>query len=227
MTPDERWARWRSDITVAYADIVGLFHNRHMWKCFIEMLGSNSEIRHHTAVNDWLTRNYSTTQAVGIRRESYTTQGQVTLARVMADIEKFPTVATYDRFILGVDADLRDTVETVWHRWQPSGRAHISADVVAQDRELLREAAAPVRRYVSKRLAHRDRDERTDDQPLTFGDIDRALDQLGEMLKLYYGLITGMQLAYVTPITGAQWVEMFQVAWATSDYAPPPEHRFG
>ena len=80
-------------------------------------------------------------------------------------------------------------------------------------------------RYVNKRIAHLDKV--VDAPPLTYDEINGALDTLGDIFKRYYRLFTGRWLMQLTPLLGRDWIEAFEFPWASPDFAPPDEGDFG
>jgi hypothetical protein len=59
-------------------------------------------------------------------------------------------------------------------------------------------------RYANRFVAHA---ERPSDSPVdtTYGDLDRAIELLGELLRKYYLLIDGRGLMSVTPVMQGDW----------------------
>ena len=82
-----------------YDDLMTLHHNRYIWKSMLAMLEQNPEAVFHSAVNEWLSRVYSTTQAVGIRRQAAIGSGEITLANVLKQIASSPRKVTLEQFL--------------------------------------------------------------------------------------------------------------------------------
>ena len=84
---DQRWKQWTTWFDTAYKDVLTLLHNRHVWRNLIAMLAANSDVKQHTMINGWLTRCYSQTQAVGIRRQSEFEGRRPTLGALLRELE--------------------------------------------------------------------------------------------------------------------------------------------
>ena len=82
---------------------------------------------------------------------------------------------------------------------------------------------ADARDYVNRMVAHLGRDQKT--KPIGsgdwFGDINKGIDVLADMIKKYWSLFhPGSVLASVTPAPDLGWLRMFQTAWYSDDYKP-------
>ena len=103
---DRRWQDWVDRIHAAYADVVNLHYVRYVWKNLVKMLGEVEGVEHHTLVSDWLSYTYTTSLAVGLRRQSHKVKPgkrPLTLACVVAEMAKFPEVVTAKRYLASID----------------------------------------------------------------------------------------------------------------------------
>jgi hypothetical protein len=86
-----------------------------------------------------------------------------------------------------------------------------------------------VNAYTSKAIAHRD------DNPqgvpaglaVTWGELDAALDAVGNIYKKYYRLRhAGEALGILTPLKSPGWVQMFETAWMPQGFTLPHDLSF-
>jgi hypothetical protein len=82
---------------------------------------------------------------------------------------------------------------------------------VLADRKRLDEIAEPIIRHVNKRVAHFD--ERELPEVPTYGEINRALDFVGEVLNRYESLLKAAEWERLVPIHQSDWTQAFTVAW--------------
>jgi hypothetical protein len=82
-----------------------------------------------------------------------------------------------------------------------------------------------VNAYTTKAIPHRD-DAIAREGPaalaVTWGELDAALDALGNIHKKYYRLChPGEALGGLTPLISPGWMEMFRTAWMPASFTPP------
>ena len=227
-TDDDRWNDWVERIHSAYADVVNLHHVRYVWKNLIKMLEEVEGVEHHSLINNWLTYTYSTSLAVGIRRQS--DQGKLsdrplTLSCVLSEMVKYPTVVTAERYLASID----ETNQARCRAWYESAVAidAIGPNQAAHDLHALGAASEGVRKYVNKHLAHKDSKVDQDSLSMSFADLDRALDELARVLRDYYQLLTGKYILHFTPMAGLGWPQMFATPWLPSGFTPLDEQSLG
>jgi hypothetical protein len=220
---ETRWLQWCGWYETAYKDVLTLLHNRHVWRNLIAMLAANPEVEQHTMINNWFTRCYSQTQAVGVRRQSEHEGRRPTLGALLREIESFPSIATRVRYVSGLsDASLPNR-ENGWRTFAPDDGPLADTDIVSADRQKLTVATTPVRDWVNKAVAHRDKDETTTTAPIetSFASINGALDVLAELIRKYHMLFhPGAALWRVTPTTSPDWTEMFRKPWYSEQFEP-------
>ena len=85
-----------------------------------------------------------------------------------------------------------------------------------------------VNAYTTKTIAHRDDNPGRVPAapPVTWAELDAALDAVGTIYKKYYRLRhPGEALGALTPLKSPGWIQMFQVAWMPPGFIPPDDHR--
>lgn len=215
--------RWQDILDAAFIDIVTLVWNRSVWRVLLQMLKDNPAIEHHSVVNDWLSRLYVTTQAVGIRRQRDRRDRPHTIGFLLDDIARHPQVLSDQRRSRPDDHADRQWVDARWARFVAGGSDHINPQVAVDDLARLDEVCVTVKRYVDRQVAHRDRDRVTTAPSMTYGDINGALDLLGGLLRRYTWLLKGTHLAHIGPSAGWGWLTMFAVPWLPEPFQPPDE----
>jgi len=85
------------------------------------------------------------------------------------------------------------------------------------------------RNYTSKAIAHRDDNPNglPTDLAVTWGELDAALDAVGNIYKQYYRLRhAGESLGILTPLKSLGWIQMFQTTWMQPDFTLPHDFSF-
>ena len=84
---------YRQDFETAIEEVHQLHLLRYVWKNIFAMLESKPDLEHHWLVNNYLATTYTRTLAIGIRRQSDTSESRATigslLRRVGAHVEDF------------------------------------------------------------------------------------------------------------------------------------------
>lgn len=223
-TDDDRWNHWQATLDAAGRDLVVLVLDRAVWTTVGRMLRENEAIEHHSVVVDWLGRVYSTTQAVGIRRQRDRRGKPASLGHLIDDIARHPHVLTrarhLDETMLGQDVE---SAAGFWPRYAVPDGSHFDGRIAAGDLVRLDDACASVKKYVDKRVAHLDRDVVTTPPTITYGDLHSAIDTLGGLLRRYMWLLRRVHLAVVGMPVGWSWLSMFATPWLPSGFTPPDE----
>ena len=86
-----------------------------------------------------------------------------------------------------------------------------------------------VNAYTTKTIAHRDDNPGRVPAapPVTWAELDAALDAVGTIYKKYYRLRhPGEALGALTPLKSPGWIQMLQVAWMPPGFIPPDDIDF-
>jgi len=202
---DEQWEAWGRDFDTVVQQMHTQFHTRWVWRTLIEML-RYSEITQYATMQNYLVSTYVATICTGIRRECDLDTRTASLVRCLQMLVDRPEIASREWFTRSIegfveDEDLRPGVSASFDTFAPAGLAHVEPRLITADIGALRSIADPVREYVNKVLAHRER--AIGGQPLaielTFDDMNAALDEVGRITRRYYSLRhPGMTLAGMT-----------------------------
>jgi hypothetical protein len=91
------WLGWLDRIDL---ELVVMHMNRKVWKETIEMMRENEHVRETGGFfADFLTRVYVDAQAMRVRRQAEINKGVVSLARLIASIQRNPQILTKERHV--------------------------------------------------------------------------------------------------------------------------------
>jgi hypothetical protein len=86
---------------------------------------------------------------------------------------------------------------------------HVDPALVERDLEALRSTTSGVVHFATRTVAHLDK--RGVDQEITFGELNRALDTLSDLVRRYHLLVTGSSLLRVEPTMQGDWKAPFRI----------------
>lgn len=211
-----RWKRW---LKIINRDIVGLSHQRRIFREIAVMFQTNPTLQIDGTVWHWLAANYASTAAVGVRRQADRRRDVISLERLLTEIAGNQGVLTRAWFVsqygrdrpLTQRRDFQRFGERDFNKFAGPTSPRISKSRILSDRRKLRRAAARVRHYVNKRLAHRAL--RGYRGPATFEDLNAAIDVLGRLLQRYSLLLNQAGMISIEPVIQGNWEAIFRVPW--------------
>lgn len=216
-----RWLEWLERIS---ADIHRLYDDRERMRGLLEVLGANPAIPNPGFFVNWVIRLYVQAVVMGVRRQSENRRDSISLGRLLDGIVAHPESLTRESYLAhfeGCSEERRDIAREEFEEAAGTDGPHIKAEIVLRDRDMLNKVAEAVRIYANKKVAHDD--PQNAEVKLTFGQIDAALDQLGELLERYTLLLKAASLANVAPTHQFEWRETFTVPWiAPAEQVGPP-----
>lgn len=224
---DKKWQTWCENFDAAGRDIQTLFHNRHVWISIEDMwMRSGIEIQLNTIVQNWFVRLYVNTQCTGIRRECDYDGRTSSLVRCLQRLTENPRMANRARFEAHVmsNADIADEFKESRKRGfdyfaLTPETGCLDQDRIEADIAKLHTAAETTRYYTNKIIAHRE--PTTEKITLSWTDLDRALNTVGEVFKKYYRLRnSGTILGAITIDLPLGWETPFRSAWCPADFWP-------
>jgi hypothetical protein len=235
---DGAWEAWCDRFDRAQSDVHTMFHERHLWKNVIAMLEQSADRRDARYVNSWMIRSYVDRQCSAIRRLNDYRRDTISLRRCLRELIRRPRLLTRSRYeqlairtavANGIEDDvLYERGFAGYAEFADASGDHLDRARVRGDLDTLETATASVKAYANKRIAHLDYKADLSALPLTFGDLDNAIDAVGALMRKYYGLRhPGESLAFVTPWLGEPWLIAFKHAWWTPDFRPIPEDTLG
>ncbi len=206
--------RWRREFRIIYNDVVGLFHARHMFGEFIDIVRANPKLQQPNSFLDWLVGNYVAAVVVGIRRQADRDPRAVSMYRLLDDVARNARIVTREWYVATYVTgrrreDLRfygAQADMTFDHFATKKGDRLSAAMVRVDQHRIRQTARRIRHYVNRRVAHRDR--RRFGTTLNYRDLNVALDALVELLQRYSVLLTGGALGQVEPIVQDNWLTL-------------------
>jgi hypothetical protein len=231
VTTDYDWQRWCERFDRTHNGIVRLFHDRAIWRTILAMLDDNPAVTRGGHGEYWLGWCYTTTQLIGIRRETDDDRDGTGLGRSLKALASNPRMATrvwYEQQIRAAGyggAEFRE-LAGIFGRFAQAGAAFVDSALVRQDIDALRAIVADVNAFTTKVLAHRDdRVGRSAPSlpPMTLADLDAAIDAVGTIDQKYYSLrYPGEALGSLTPLKTREWTRLFDAAWMPPGFEVPP-----
>jgi hypothetical protein len=218
VTEDEIYARWVRWMDTIARETIGLFGFRDYWRGLAQMTQANPDIPPSTIFNV-LAIWYGSAMMIGIRRQTDRRNDSVSLWRLLTEMAQRPNVITRSRHVAvwvrdGYDADWRSREgDKSFTTFAGEGAETIPPDRTFADRQRLWDVAEPIIRHVNKRLAHREEDERALPAVPTYGEINRAVDLVGELLNRYQLLLKASTWHPLEPVHHEDWTQAFTVAW--------------
>jgi hypothetical protein len=214
-TADDLYALWKTILDAVYAEIIELHANREIWQFFNDTLGN---AKHGQITHDALARWYVDAQAACVRRQ-YTDSDALSLGRLLRSLRANAQVVTRERFRSlwpqltepGGDphGNWSDWADKGFDSWALDGGSTLDPSIVDADIEHLATMTQKISRWADENVAHNGRKKSVS---VTFGELDAAIEALGELLKKYYGLLTAALLATPTPSLPLPWKEPFRAA---------------
>jgi hypothetical protein len=197
----------RADFDVALNEVHGLHLLRYVWKNILAMLDSSPEIEPEWLVNYYLATIYTHTLAVGIRRECEADGPRPTIGDVLRRVRH--NSGHFAAASCGFTG--RDEGPGLWLRYAKTARGKLDPSRVDEQIAALTAVRADVKRYVDKRVAHRESDAR---ELISFTDLEAALDGLRTATQFLFGLFNaGSWLGMFTPDPPVGWYRPFEQAW--------------
>jgi hypothetical protein len=236
VTTQDDWQRWCDRFDRTHNGVIRLFHDRAIWRTILAMLDANPHVARGGFGEYWLGSCYTDSMLIGIRRETGADSNSVGIRRSLNALAANPRMARRDWH----EQQIRQRGHGQWDAWELAeldagfnifaspGDLFIDAARVREDLATLRVLIDRVNAYTNKAIAHRDDDIRGGApslSPVTWAELDAALDAVGGIHKKYYRLRhPGEALGGLTPLVSPGWVQMFQTAWMAPGFALPDWH---
>lgn len=207
----EKWTRWM-DGTIKN-NVLTMHLHRHAWR---EMSGIATRHGHLPESYWWefLLDTYAATQATAIRRQADTHKDAASLANVLEEMTADPAQLKREWWIGMWTIDDRQFATRTWlNQFGGTVNEHLDPAIPAADAQRLREAAADVRVYVDKHVAHSDASAVSSTITLKAEDLHAVIDVIGSIFKRYYNLLTASSMYTLVPAIQHDWTAVFRVPW--------------
>lgn len=217
-----------------------MFHNRAVWRTILAMWDANPEVARGGFAERWVARCYTTTQLIAIRREADADarNNPSSLYRALKGLASNPRMATrlqYEGALASMETgdhipEVFDDLAAGFNVFAAPGAPFVNSTLIKADLDRLADVSAKAATYATRILAHRTdfNESRPRPLPVTWGELDAAIDTIGELFSKYYRLRwPSMSLASVTPDVPLGWDRMFEAAWKPAGFAAPDSASFG
>jgi hypothetical protein len=236
VTAQDDWQRWCERFDRLHNGILRLFHDRGIWRTILAMLDANPRVARGGLGEYWLGSCYTDSMLIGIRRETGADDESIGIRRSLNSLASTPRMATrswYEQEVQqrnqGRDAWELAQLDAAFNIFAVPGQPFIDSVRVRQDITELDAVIHRVNTYTSKAIAHRDGNPQGAPAGLavTWGELDAALDAVGNIYKKYYRLRhAGEALGILTPLKSPGWIQMFETAWMPPDFNLPHDLSF-
>jgi AbiU2 len=214
--PGQRYAlyrKWGTWIEVVRAEIVRAHLHQDLWTEIRDAV----EGRHRTEDMTWLysySRVYGDHQMMTIRRVAENSKTTASLGRVLASMRKQPLVMTRTRYMnaMGARRAKKADAASEWDRRfaHTPGDEMVDPAILETDLKYLNDGLKPIIERTHKTIAHLDAQitvairggRRPKLEPVTYGDLRTALEQLGEITNRYLSILRGYETAWTPAIQG-------------------------
>ncbi len=210
----QRWRRWLPGLR---QDLTHLLGKREILWELQEVAKENKRVLNPGAFFEWMCQNYVVTVSVGIR--SFTDQHpkSQSLWRILYEVLENPGVIERQAHVrMYVAAPGAEYGHLTFDNVVGRGRAFLSAQAVRSDLRKLEDASERVRRFVNKRVAHRNAPGKIRRLP-KFNDIDAALDVLDHLLCKYNLLLTAQGMESMRATRQYNWQSVLWEPWIPKD----------
>lgn len=208
---------WQNQLVVIDRDIIALTHRRRMFHEIMEIIRSNPRLAATSVVYGWMIDAYVAATTVAVRTQVDTDNRVISFVRLLEDIAAFPNTITRPWFVSRYRTTRTHVAETDFDRFDPRGLGHVDPEVVQSDLDRLQNEARAVEAYVNNYVAHRNREialgQLATPPRVTWGELDRVIDLLGELLQRYTSLLNQQALVSVELQIGQHWREVFRHPW--------------
>jgi len=217
------WAGWCTRFDALKDEVLGLHHSRRVWRAVRAMIETNPGVQRSGIAEHWLTQCYSVAQLSGVRRQVDKRKDVVSLWRLLDQLARQPAMATRSWFI----AELQSRPESAryvtrlaaeFDAFAGAGNPVTDRSVAEADRDRLWNVAQSAKHVVDQFVAHQTdataRPGYTGPALITWGELDTAIDTLGELYRKYYKLRhPGNTVGNLEPDLPAGWDRIFETAW--------------
>lgn len=210
--PPSRLAQWVSDLESIKQELFHIHHARAIWREVRDGLEANPDHSEPPYLWELMTEWYATSQSIAVRRQSYEKPGEVTLARLLKEIETASDTVTRDWYcsLYGPEQEWLDQANVTFDRFAGPGGAHVSPTWCSDLRANYTAQVEPIKAYVNRRVAHTDAREVVIP---TFNDLNAAIDLLGVTLQEIHLLLKAASLMTLEPAMQFDWKKGLRTAW--------------
>jgi len=213
-----------------------MYHHRQIWREVSRIVREHGDMP-DSAYWEYHRDIYAATQAVAVRRQAEHRDRRVaSLGRLISEVRGDAEQLTPAWWVGLWTFDEREDfarldqarAQRAWED-QYGGNVgdHLDPDIPGADLDRLTAAAASVKAWVDKHVAHSEDPGAEPEDPgasaaetsLTLEDIHDAIDVIGELFQRYYSLMTASSMVFLEPVIQHDWLAPFRVPWIRADGA--------
>lgn len=217
MNEKERRDRLIQWLETIFQDVHDLLLDDHIFWELQKVVEANPAFKEASGLfTQWMASSFVQATAVGVRRQTKVDADSISLARFLAEIEKYPSLvsrAHYMSLYAGKEPWLLEIGEHDFDTVAGVGAAHPPVAVVQQQAADLKAAVGGIERYVDRRVAHYDKRGLARPTP-TFADLTASLQTLEGLVILYWRLLKGPSMTTMLPTIQFDWQDIFRFPWA-------------
>jgi hypothetical protein len=169
-------------------------------------------------VYEWLFHMWARDTIIGIRRELDDDRNTISFGTLLDEMAERPTILTRRKFTgysTGKEVFIFQMLDEAFDRYGIVKAAdrlddHIDPKAIRADRRQLDRAAKPVTDYANRLVAHRTP---IDEMPLTYGQLNAAMDAMEPAFTKYYAVVNGGALMGLEPAMIGEWTKPFTIPW--------------
>lgn len=209
--------RWRQELEVVHNEIVGLAHNRRLFRDIFEIVNANPRLPKSSAVYGWMIDGYVSLATMAVRRQVDERPDVVSFAHLLGGIAASPQIITRAWFVSQYHHPATAWADKDFDAFDPGRYGSVDPQIVSDDLNRLKTTAGAVETFANKHIAHRDRKialkQAATPPTVTWGELNKAIDFLAELLAKYELLLTQRKMLGAEPVIQSDWQEVFRLPW--------------
>jgi hypothetical protein len=216
MDDKERRDRLVEWLEAVFKDVQDLLLDDYIFWALQKVIGANPRFTEASGLfTQWMALSFVQATAVGVRRQAKINDDSFSLARVLAEIERYPSLVSrrdYIGLFDGSEKWLREIGERDFDTVAGVGNSEIPQAVVQQHIAELKAAVASIEHYVDRRVAHYDKRGLAQPTP-TLDDLSGALRTMEKLVILYWRLLKGQTMSTMVHTITFDWQDIFLFPW--------------
>ena len=214
---DELRKKWKIWIDKIGHDLGDLLISQDVLKEVSQIVASNRRIQSHLFFFTWIQNNYVDSIVVGLGRLNDHDSRTISFHNLIKEVLANPEAITRDYYISRYPEWMRDAgrvggINDEFNEFADEGEQFLSKDRLLADLKLLDDETKQIKVFRDQWVAHLDQTRATN-QPLTFKDVEDALELLDNIFHKYYMLIDGAGMSTAKPSLNFDWKEPLRHPW--------------
>ena len=212
---EQRYNKWKKWLEIIEKEVTDLHRYQHIFDEVQKIIKNNPSIQKPSSFYEFLPKSYVALVVMGIRRQIKIDNQSISFARLLNEIIETPEIITRKRFIeMYTNSVARKHADSDFDQFAGKGGSHVDPNIIEKDLIRLCTNGKKFEDYADKKLAHRDKRE-----PYaipTYGETEKYINELGDLLKRYVLLFRAEGLIAVLPVYQYDWKAIFKEPWIQS-----------